>query len=240
MTDFAEISNGYGGFYSGAVASAELEFRNKKPNPNKLISYGFCKTGNGFEYKTILKGIGFEMYVTISGDGEISTCCIDSETGEEYIVHLIEGSVGSFVGLVREGYNAVLSDISEKCFDADVYKTVQASAVLKTVCEKYHIEPDFPFDGDTIVLRRKDNNKWFAVFLKIPASKIGLAGDEETEILNIKLEPSEVEALVDKKRYFPVYHMNKKHWITIPFGGYVETDKILELIDKSYKLTGRR
>lgn len=218
----------------------ELEFRNRRPNFSKLKKYGFYVTDDGYFYKTMLENIGFEMNVSVSESGKVKASVIDPESGGEYVVHLIEGAVGSFVGQVRESYNSVLDDISEKCFDSDAYKTNQATDVLNSVCEKYGTEPDFPFDGDTIVLRRSDNDKWYAVFLKIPACKIGLDGEEETEILNIKLEPDEVKALVDNKHYFPVYHMNKKHWITIPFGEFVKTDKILELIDKSYNLTGRR
>ena len=57
--------------------------------------------------------------------------------------------------------------------------------------------------------------------------------------MNIKLAPSEIEDLIDHQRFFPVYHMNKKHWITIPFGFGTDTDEILRLTDKSYCLVRR-
>ena len=64
--------------------------------------------------------------------------------------------------------------------------------------------------------------------------------DDIIEVLNIKMEPLEVERLVDNKKYFPSYHMNKKHWVTIPFGGYLSTPEILEKIDDSYRLCKKR
>ncbi|MBF1207631.1 MAG: MmcQ/YjbR family DNA-binding protein, partial [Fusobacterium periodonticum] len=41
---------------------------------------------------------------------------------------------------------------------------------------------------------------------------------------------------IDNKRYFPAYHMNKKHWCTICLDGTVELEKIYRLIDISYEL----
>ena len=46
----------------------------------------------------------------------------------------------------------------------------------------------------------------------------------------------EIEKLIDNKRYFPAYHMNKKYWCTICLDGTVELEEIYKLIDISYEL----
>jgi len=53
---------------------------------------------------------------------------------------------------------------------------------------------------------------------------------------NLHNSPEEIEKLIDNKRYFPAYHMNKKHWCTICLDGTVELKEIYELIDISYEL----
>lgn len=42
-----------------------------------------------------------------------------------------------------------------------------------------------------------------------------------------------------KNGILPAYHMNKEHWITILLDGTVSKEKICELIDISYELTGK-
>ena len=42
--------------------------------------------------------------------------------------------------------------------------------------------------------------------------------------------------MIDKKRYFPGWHMNKKHWYTIILDGSVSTEEICSRIDESYRL----
>ena len=85
-------------------------FKFKKANAQKLKEYGFSATDGGYSLRTfILNGL-FEMRVSVK-DGEVGTMLTDCESGEEYRLHLIEGSNGEFVGKVKAEYEAVLSDI---------------------------------------------------------------------------------------------------------------------------------
>ncbi|MBR3153114.1 MAG: MmcQ/YjbR family DNA-binding protein, partial [Clostridia bacterium] len=43
--------------------------------------------------------------------------------------------------------------------------------------------------------------------------------------------------IIDNKKIFPGYHMNKKSWITIKLDNSVETEEIIHLIDNSYELS---
>jgi len=53
----------------------------------------------------------------------------------------------------------------------------------------YGTAPDYPWQDDNAVLRRKDNEKWYAVVLRVAASKLGLAETGGLELLNVKCDP---------------------------------------------------
>ena len=89
----------------------------------------------------------------------------------------------------------------------------------------------------TAVVRRKNSNKWYAVILTLSKRKLNLDSDEAAEIINLHNNPEEIKKLIDNKRYFPAYHMNKKYWCTICLDGTIELEKIYKLIDISYELT---
>ncbi|MDR3176713.1 MAG: MmcQ/YjbR family DNA-binding protein [Desulfovibrio sp.] len=52
----------------------------------------------------------------------------------------------------------------------------------------------------------------------------------------MRIKPEEIDTLIDGKRYFPGYHMNKKHWFTICLDGSVSTEEIFCRIDESFAL----
>lgn len=202
----------------------------------KLQNFGFTKKENGYFYRTYIVDKQFELIVCISHGGEMNTKLCDTLTGEEYVLHLVEDCNGAFVGKVREEYNKVVEELCPKCLKSNVYKIKQTNGAVAYIKEKYDCELEYPFDDDNGVARRADSGKWFAVFLKVRAEKIGLEGKELIEVLNLKLSPENVQKLVDCKSYFPAYHMNKKHWVTVPFGKYVEDDELFSKIDESYNL----
>lgn len=40
------------------------------------------------------------------------------------------------------------------------------------------------------VLRHTDNGKWYAIIMDVPREKLGLAGSEKVDILNVKMRDS--------------------------------------------------
>lgn len=69
--------------------------------------------------------------------------------------------------------------------------------------------------------------------MSVSRCKLGLDEEGETEIVDLKAPPSEISALIDGKRYFWGYHMNKNHWYTICLDGTVPNE---ELLDASAKV----
>lgn len=213
-------------------------FHNKKPNPAKLLAYGFTHNGNGHTYTTDIAQGHFCLRVGLSEEGEVHTQVIDKETGDEYILHRAARAAGPFVGMVKADCEAVLGEIAEKCFDSDVFKSEQAKQFINYVREKYGDELEYLWRKfpDNAVVRRKDNQKWYAAILTVSRRKLGFDSDESVEILDLRMKPEDVQRLVDGIKYLPGYHMNKKHWITICLDGAVSCDEIFGRIDASYLL----
>ena len=56
----------------------------------------------------------------------------------------------------------------------------------------------------------------------------------EVEVLNIKLDKLKIQDLLNKKGYYPAYHMNKKSWISIILDEYLDDETIIKLVSESY------
>jgi len=212
------------------------KLENKSIDSRKLEKYGFVKSGNAFVYSVVICGGQMEVLVTIQ-DGKMYADVFDNETGEKYVLFYVESAGGAFVGRVRDEYEKVISRIFEQCFDSTVYRTGQTNAVLKYIEGKYGITPEFPWNDENGIVRHGTGGKWFGAFLKVSAKKLGIDSSEILEVLNVKMKPEDVKDKVDGKHIFAAYHMNKKHWITIPFGDYVKTEEICRIIDDSFVLT---
>ncbi|MCM1364203.1 MAG: MmcQ/YjbR family DNA-binding protein [Faecalibacterium sp.] len=213
-------------------------FKNKKVNFDKLITYGFTESPNGFCYAQALSADGFIISINVSQFGDISAQIIDTEMNEPYTLHLAEDAVGSFVGKIKSEYEDILTDIANNCCEPDIFKAEMTKKLIRYVDEKYNDEPEFLWQKfpDNAVVRRKDNKKWYVLFCTVSRRKIGFDSDEKVEIIDIRLTPERIEKEVDSEKFLPGYHMNKKHWITIVLDGSVEFDEICRRIDESYEL----
>lgn len=216
----------------------KVKFKNKKLNREKLVSVGFEEHNGSYYYYTDLLDGQMRMNITVLYDGNVSTEVIDNNSGEEYILHNIADATGAFVGQVKAEYDAVLEEISSKCFETDVFKSEQAKRLIQYVREKYGDELEFLWKkfSDNAIWRRKDTNKWYAVLLIVSKRKLGIDSDETVEILDLRIKPENLDDLLDNKKYFAGYHMNKKHWYTICLDDSVSFEEICERVAISYTL----
>ena len=120
----------------------------------------------------------------------------------------------------------------------DVFKSEGARQVIIYISEKYQDEPEFLWQRTpkNAIFRRKDNAKWYAALLTVQKRKLGLDEDGEIEIIDLRIRTENIEVLLDGKGYFPGYHMNKKHWITILLDGSVPIEEVFLRIDDSFVL----
>jgi len=87
------------------------------------------------------------------------------------------------------------------------------------------------------VFRHIGNKKWFAVIMDIPRKNLGLAGDGEISVVNLKCDTRLIGTFRLEPGIFPGWHMNKAHWLSVALDGTVEEEKIRFLTDMSYELT---
>lgn len=111
--------------------------------------------------------------------------------------------------------------------------------ILSYAENQYDSLPEYPFKASptTAVLRHEGNRKWYGVIMTLSKTKLGLESDTTVDLLGIKLDPELISILRNKDGYFPAYHMNKEHWISIILDGTVPSKEICSLLDDSYFLT---
>ena len=211
--------------------------KDKKIDFKKLEEFGFELIDNSYCYHTSLLKNQFKMSVKINLDNSIFTEIIDTETNEPYILYLIEKRSGYSEKVYKE-YSDILEKIKKKYFEDEIFKANYTKEVINYIKNKYGDELEFLWEKSpkNAVIRRKSSNKWYAVILTVSKRKLNLDCDEIIEVINLHNSPEEIEKLIDNKKYFPAYHMNKKHWCTICLDGTVELKEIYKLIDISYEL----
>lgn len=212
--------------------------KDKKIDLKRLEKFGFKLKDNSYYYDIFLLNNQFKMTVKINLDNSIFTEIIDVETSESYVLHLLEMKRSGYSEKVYGADSEVLEKIKKECFEDEIFKTDYTKEVVDYVKNKYGDKLEFLWEKSpkTAVVRRKNSNKWYAVILTLSKRKLNLDSDKLVEVINLHNSPEEIEKLIDNKKYFPAYHMNKKHWCTICLDGTVELEKIYRLIDISYEL----
>lgn len=223
------------------MAEIDAVFKRRRIKSERLLPFGFTRRKNAYTYSTPLMGGQFAMTVAVARDGKVSAEVRDAISKEPYVLHRVAGAKGAFAGAVREEYEAVLAAIAAACFEPDVFKSDGARRVIRHIGKKYGDEPEFLWERfpDNAIFRRRDNEKWYAALLTVKKGKLGLDGDDSIEIIDLRGRPEQIPALVDGKKYFPGYHMNKKHWFTMCFDRSVPAREMYARIDESYALAAR-
>lgn len=215
----------------------DMIFKNRKPNFDKMLTYGFVKLNDLYTYKSIIAEGQFQLLVMSTEEGKIDTKVTDLESGEEYVLHRIKESAGAFVGMIRGEHERLLLEIAQTCFEADIYKNEVTKQLIAYVQETYGDELEFLWKStpENSIWRRKETSKWYAAILVLSRRKLGMDSDEYVEIIDLRMSPN-VETVIDNEKYFPGFHMNKKHWYTICLDGTIAVEEICKRIDESYKL----
>ncbi len=204
----------------------------------KLLQFGFKKVDVLYCYsQKILYGT-FELRISVNAQGRADWDVWDLEANEIYSLVKISTVSGAFVGKVRLACEAIFQEIITKCGNAEVFKSPYTKLVQKYVQDKYgdkfeHLWEKFP---DNAVFRRSDNKKWYGAVLTVAEDKLGLRGNRRIEVLDLRGSPEDIQHLIDGKKYFAGYHMNKKHWFTVCLDGTVDIEEIYHRIDESYLL----
>jgi len=208
---------------------------NKSIDYLKLEEFGFQKSKNEWVYRDSICDEQFQVFIHISDKKKFSKV-IDLLNEEEYMLVDIQDSVGEFVGKVREEYELILQDFINSCTSRNVFKSKQAKEIIQYIKNKYDDDLEFLWNKlpEAAIWRNKGNNKWYGILMIIEEKKLGIDSNKKVEIIDLRC--TKEENIVNHKNIFPGYHMNKESWITIKLDGTMKTEKILEYIDKSYRI----
>ena len=108
--------------------------------------------------------------------------------------------------------------------------------IINFINKKYSVNPEYLWRRypDFCVFRRDDNEKWFAIIMKISREKFQLSGDGAIDVINVKTD--NVEFFLGVPGIFPAYHMNKNNWVSVLLNGTVPAGNVKKLIEMSYAL----
>ena len=210
-------------------------FRSAKIKKDSLEATGFA-TSDGATYtmSKAVSGGAFRADITLSLTEQTLTIHLfDTATGERYALFDMPNAHGAFIAALREEVQQIIDDIKSKCFESKDLK----DDFIAWIKNQFGAEPDFPWpDTPDYCVFRCPNEKWFALIMRIKYRQLGLTGDEEVWVVNMKANQDGIPALIDKKSIFPAWHMNKKHWITILLTAATDFEKLCGLTQKSYEL----
>ena len=208
-------------------------------NSKKAKEYGFIENQGVWTYSlTILQG-DFLMKITVE-DSDLTFQVFDQETGELYPQVHMESMRGTFVGTVREACLEVLYDIRKACFEVQEFLCPQTKRIMALVREKYGNQLEYLWEKspDTAVLRHEDNQKWYAILMRIPWDRLDKGRDGLVEAVNLKHD--QVADLLSQNGIYPAFHMNKRYWISLPLDDTLTDEKVLELFERSWFLTSKK
>lgn len=219
----------------------ELEekiFERYNPDFDRLKEFGFAFIKNKYIYETTFKGGLFKAIIETDKSGKISGKVIDLENNDEYLPLRIKNSQGVYVGEIREEYKSILERIRQKCFIKQYYIYPQSNRITNLIIEKYGDYPEFlweKFQGSGI-FRNPQTKKWYCAILDVDRSKLQKNKKGLIEVINLKLNPDDIQILIEQPHFYPAYHMNKKYWVSIILDETVKDKIIMDLIEKSHNL----
>lgn len=224
-------------WYEKAV---ERVFRDRKLCEEKLLSFGCVRGENGFLYQTKLLNGRRRMEFEVHADGSVSVAMHDADGND--IQHSVQEAADRLLErALRREYEEELWHVAECCFEPGFFKGDPAGGLIAHVREVYGEELEFLWrkSPGSAIVRRKDTEKWYAVFLAVPRVKLGGSSKERVEVLNLRVCPGELDGLVDHRSRFPAYHMNKKNWASLCLDGTVPFEELAARLETSRRLAGK-
>ncbi len=214
-------------------------FRKTKIDFKKVSEYGFKKDKSLYKYSKNIMNNTFRVDIEINNDRIVKGKVYDLAFGDEYTNFRIEDSAGSFVGQVKDEFKNILKNIRSNCFTRENFIYEQSNRITKAIKEKYGDDPEFEWEKfpGYATFRNRNSKKWYGIIMNLDKSKLDESSTGEVEIIDIKLEPNEIEYLLKQDGFYPAYHMNKKSWITVILDNTISDEKIMGLIEKSYLYT---
>lgn len=206
-------------------------FREYVFKPEEATEYGFEVSDKKYVIRKPLPESGFYAVFRIS-ERSFEAKVYEEPDGEEYLPFDVGIDSGGFVSTIRSYVDDAVEDIVRKCFALADIKAL----LLEYVREKYGTIPEAPWGylEEYHTLNTAKRHKWYGLFMLIPYRYLGVDREGRINVLNLKVRTEDIPGIIDHIHYFPAYHMNKKHWISILLDRDADVAEIKKLLDESY------
>lgn len=215
--------------------------KNKEIDYSKLLDFGFLKDNNVYIYKKNILDNDFTLIIEINNNSVISKL-IDNSFGDEYLMADVDNTSGEYIGKVKESYENMINDFLDKCTIYKLKYHNQVNEVINYIVDKYddNIEYLWKSTPDSGIFRNKKNKKWYAAILSVKENRVGGNTEDIIMVIDLMYKKNETFEIVDNKKIYPGYHMNKNSWITLKLDGSLDNEFIYKYIDISYDLSIRK
>ena len=228
----------------------EAVFQKYRPIPERLRDFGFRAENETLMYQAPLLDGAFLATITVGKEKKVDGHVVDPQTGDEYAPLRLEQNSGAFAASVKEAYLSLLYSIRDACFRNVPFVSDQANRIAEKIQETYGDTLTCPFKKDEgLVFRNPANQKWYAIFLRIDKDRVNpeksnaaeRSGEktDTADILNLKVNEEDIPVLLKTNGFYPCYHMNRKHWISIVLDDTLADGVILDLAALSRTLTSQ-
>ncbi|MCR5348500.1 MAG: 4'-phosphopantetheinyl transferase superfamily protein [Bacilli bacterium] len=199
---------------------------------DRLLDYGFHSENDSYVHEFPIQGGTFSLHVSIDFDGTMDTRLIDNETGDEYNLYKMPSAHGEYLISIRDEVKERLKDICERCYSLLPHVGKEFGLLMDHFLSHHGEGIEYLWDDENGIIRRKDNRKWYAVFMKVPYEKVGEPKEGVCSIVAFRGNPEDV----DMKTVFPGYHLNKKSWVCMILDGRNDPDDLLRRLERSRAL----
>ena len=112
----------------------------------------------------------------------------------------------------------------------------QRERITQYMLDTYGTEAEYLWADSpgNAIFRHPSSKKWYAAMMRVLPEKLGLAGEEALDVMDIRCSTIMIGSLLSTKGFLPAYHMNKNHWISIVLDNSVPDDQITPLLELSY------
>ena len=200
----------------------------------QLNEFGFKEEAEKLIYRKEILDSSFLIEIVFVNN-QLMVEVYDIEFDEIYSLFSVDSAVGETVQNIREHVENLLSSILGLADESGKI----SSEIIDYCNNKYGGNYVNPFKKHPDILAFvNEKNKWYALLSNVEYNKLNKNTDITTKvkILNVKYPTDRILEIIDNKNIFPVYHMNKKHWISIVLDKNIKLETIKELIDISYSL----
>ena len=106
---------------------------------------------------------------------------------------------------------------------------------------EYGAAPEHPWadEPEFAVFRHESNRKWFALFMTVARFRLGLPGEGDIAVVNLKADPRLIGSQREKPGFFPAYHMNKRYWISIALDDTVTDEEVWTFLVESHAFSAK-